>query len=155
MVLSEGRIRQPSRAEALDGLPPRIVLFDGVCVVCNRSVDWLLRRDTSGLLSFAPLQGETAARVRAVWPEVVPDGLDTVVYVDRSGSPPHVWLRSRAVREILETLGGGPGLALLRILPAPVADLGYRIFARLRYTLFGRRDACRVPTPEERLRFLP
>ena len=141
-------------AGLLDGLPARIVLFDGVCVVCNAAVDWLLVRDTSERLHFAPLQGETAARVRAAFPGVVPDDIDTAVYLDRSGAEPRLWLRSRALLHVLEATGGAPGLWLLRLLPAPLADLGYRLFASVRYRLFGRRDSCRVPSPAERARFL-
>jgi predicted DCC family thiol-disulfide oxidoreductase YuxK len=142
-------------ADPLEGLPERIVLFDGVCVVCNGSVDWLLRHDVHGRLCFAPLQGVTAARLRAALPGEIPDGLESIVYVDRCGTTAQVFLRTRALRRILEALGGGPGLSLLRVVPAPIADLAYRLFARARYALFGRRETCRIPAAEERLRFLP
>ncbi len=89
-------------AGVLDGLPPRIVLFDGVCVVCNAAVDWLLVRDTRERLHFAPLQGETAARMRAAFPGQIPDDIDTAVYLDRSGATPRLWLRSRALLHVLE-----------------------------------------------------
>lgn len=155
MGAPESEVVAARPAAALDGLPTRLVLFDGVCVVCNRSVDWLLRRDVRGRLCFAPLQGECAARVRAALPGAIPDGLETIVYLDRSGESPRLWLRSQAVAHILEELGGGAGLRLLRLVPTPIADFAYALFARVRYPLFGRRDACRVPGPGERLRILP
>jgi predicted DCC family thiol-disulfide oxidoreductase YuxK len=139
----------------LEGLPPRIVLFDGVCVFCNRSVDWLMRRDREGRLHFAPLQGETAQRVRAAFPEAVPEGIDTIVYLEQSGPEPRLWLRSQAVARILADVGDDRLARLLRLLPTFVADLGYRVFARIRYAVFGRREECRVPTPAERAHFLP
>jgi predicted DCC family thiol-disulfide oxidoreductase YuxK len=154
LSVSESERRTSMPADPLEGLPARLVLFDGVCVVCNRSVDWLLRRDVRGRLCFAPLQGEASARVRAAFPGAIPDGLETIVYLDHSGRVPLLWLRTRALRQILIELGGGPGVTLLRLVPTPIADLCYRLFARLRYALFGRREFCRVPTPAERLRFL-
>lgn len=140
---------------ALDDLPDRVVLFDGVCVVCNRSVDWLLRRDRASRLHFAPLQGETARRIRAALPGRLPEGIDTIAYLERSGGEHELSLRTRALRRILDEAGGGPLATLLRVLPVSVADLGYRAFARQRHRLFGRRDACRVPNASERARFLP
>lgn len=150
---------QPSPAAPaaglLEGLPPRIVFFDGVCVVCNRSVDWLLRRDVAGRLHFAPLQGETAQRVREALPLAVPDGIDTIVYADLSGPEPQLWLRSQAIARILEEVGDRWRARCLRLVPTPIANFGYRLFARVRYALFGRRESCRVPSPAERAHFLP
>lgn len=142
-------------AEVLGDLPASVVFFDGVCVVCNSTVDRLLRRDRAARLAFAPLQGETAERVRRALRAAMPAGLDTMVLFERTEAGPRVLLRSRAMLRALELTGGAPGLGLLRAVPAPLLDLGYRAFARLRYRLFGRRDSCRVPAPEERARFLP
>lgn len=144
----------PAPSGALGDLPDRVVLFDGVCVVCNRSVDWLLRRDPGARLHFAPLQGETAARIRAALPGGLPEDVDSIAYLEREGPTWRLSLRSRALRRILEDVGGGPVAALLRVLPVSVSDLGYRVFARLRYRLFGRRETCRIPTDAERARFL-
>ena len=155
MAAPELHVPVPRPPGALDDLPDRVVLFDGVCVVCNRSVDWLLRRDLESRLHFAPLQGETAQRIREALPGALPEDLDSIGYLERSGGGLRVSLRSQALRRILEDVGGGPGLGLLRVVPVAVADLGYRVFARLRYRLFGRRDACRIPSPAERTRFLP
>lgn len=142
-------------AEAVSALPPRVVLFDGVCVFCNRAVRWLLARDPEGHLHFAPLQGETAAALRARHPEI-PEVLETMAYVERSGGVERVHLRARAVfRALAEVAGPWRWLAVLGRLPPWLLEPCYRLFARSRYRLFGEHDACPVPSPSERARFLP
>ena len=80
------------------------------------------------------------------------DRLDTLVFL-RNGS---IYVRTAAVSRILMTLGGPWAAlgALLWIIPSPLRDLGYRIVSRLRYRLFGKHDACRLPSPAERAVFL-
>ncbi len=130
-------------------LPQRIVLFDGVCGFCNRTVDFLLKHDPAGKLTFAPLQGTTAARLV---PSDVRSDLSTLAYW-RSG---RLYYRSGAVVRILRDLGGplSAAAAILWLIPAPLRDLGYRLVAAVRYRVFGRHESCRVPSPEERQRFL-
>ncbi len=114
----------------------------------------VLERDCEARLRFAPLQGPTAASLRARHPEI-PEDVDTVVFVDASEGVERVFLRSEAILRIWEVLEPEARLPRwLRRVPRPLADLAYRIFAALRYRLFGRLDACRVPSPEERARFL-
>jgi predicted DCC family thiol-disulfide oxidoreductase YuxK len=127
-----------------------ILFFDGVCGLCNASVDALLKRDRSGALRFAPLQGETAARLL---PEEDIRGLKSLVLIDSAG----VHRRSGAVVRVLRHLGGRYRFygALLWTIPRPLRDLGYRVVSRLRYRLFGKKETCRLPTPKERERFLP
>ncbi len=133
---------------------PGIVLYDGVCGFCDGAVRWLLARDDAGLLRFAPLQGETAAALRARHPEI-PEGLDNVVFVTSGADGERVYLRSSAVFELLERAGGRwRVLRWLRWLPVAVTDFGYGMFARARYRMFGRIEACRIPEPDERARFL-
>jgi predicted DCC family thiol-disulfide oxidoreductase YuxK len=126
-----------------------IVFFDGLCGLCNRSVDLLLRWDGKGVLRFAPLQGETA---RAMLPAEQTRDLDSLVLVDAAG----MHRRSDAALRALEHLGGGwRGVALLRALPRGLRDALYGLVARHRYRWFGRRESCRLPTAAERDRFLP
>jgi predicted DCC family thiol-disulfide oxidoreductase YuxK len=133
---------------------PRLVLYDGVCGFCDASVRWLLARDPRDRLRFAPLQGPAAAGLRERHPEIG-DSLDSIAYVDASDGSERVHLRSEAVFRILAELDPPwRWLAILRCLPRSLTDLGYRVFARLRYRVFGRLEACRVPTPAERRRFL-
>jgi predicted DCC family thiol-disulfide oxidoreductase YuxK len=137
-----------------DPVPPRLVLFDGVCGFCDRAVRWLLVRDREARLRFAPLQGETAARLRARHP-VIPEDTDTVVYVEVADGNERVFLRSEAVFRLLAQLGRPwRWVAWLRFVPRPLTDWGYRLFARHRYRLFGKLDACPTPQPGERARFV-
>ena len=135
--------------ETASPLPERIVLFDGVCGFCNHTVDFLLQRDSAGLLMFAPLQGTTAARLI---PTDVRDRLNTMAYY-RQGE---VFYRTAAVVQILRDLGGlWAGLGtLLWLIPGPIRDIGYRCVSVVRYRLFGKHESCRMPTAEERDRFL-
>lgn len=135
-------------------LPERLVLFDGVCGLCDRTVQWLLDRDPQGRLSFATLQGETAAALRARHPDI-PEALETVVFVEQIGGVERVYLRSRAVFAMLAVLGGPWRVVSWgAVLPAALTDLLYAVVARTRYRIFGKLDACRLPRPEERARFL-
>jgi len=143
----------------MDGLPgPRtaptdrpIVFFDGVCGLCNRFVDWVIRRDGRGRFVFAPLQGATA-RAMGVEPRTEDPALWSIVLVDASG----VRKRSDAVLLIAAELGGAYRLATtVRWIPRPLRDWVYDRIARRRYRFFGKRAACRVPTEAEQDRFLP
>lgn len=110
----------------------------------------MLRHDSSGRFRFAPLQGETARQFLSA--EEI-EQLSTVV-VQIGGRQ---YRKSAAVVRILWCLGGiwKPAGTLLWLIPAPVRDLGYSLVARWRYRLFGRKETCRMPTPEERDRILP
>jgi predicted DCC family thiol-disulfide oxidoreductase YuxK len=133
-------------------LPPRIVLYDGVCGLCNKSVQWIVAHDPDGVLRYATLQGEIAARLRARHPEI-PEELSTVVFVEDG----RVHLRSRAFMHIAKHLRGATaGLCAVTryFVPAFIADLAYRVVAALRYRIWGKYDTCRIPSPEERARFL-
>jgi predicted DCC family thiol-disulfide oxidoreductase YuxK len=138
-----------------EALPPRLVLYDGVCGLCDRTVQWLLSHDPDGKLHFAPLQGETAAALRGRLPQI-PSEVETIVFVEREGEGERVYLRSRAAFHIVRHLPGPVRfLALLRVLPRVVTDLGYRMVARVRYRIWGQLEQCRVPLPGERARFHP
>ncbi len=142
---------------AVENAPPpaRIVLYDGVCVVCNRAVRSLIAADRKASLRFAPLQGATAEALRRRHPEL-PHEIDTIALVERVAGEERVYLRSDALFRIA-ALVEGPWrrLAWLRVLPRGLTDLGYRLFVRVRYRLFGRLDHCPVPNPAERERYLP
>jgi predicted DCC family thiol-disulfide oxidoreductase YuxK len=126
-----------------------IVFFDGVCGLCNRSVDRLIRWDRGHVLRFAPLQGHTAAKLLP--PERIID-LDSFVLLDEAG----MHMRSTAVLRALEHLGGPwRAIILLRVIPGFVRDAVYSWVARNRYRWYGQRAQCRLPTPLEAARFLP
>lgn len=127
-----------------------IVFFDGECVMCNAFVDLVLRADRAGTFRFAPLRGETARRML---PPLSDDPRSwSMLYLDERG----LHGKSDASLEVYRRLGGAwTILSLARFVPAAVRNRCYRLLARNRYRWFGRRRACRVPTEEERGRFLP
>jgi predicted DCC family thiol-disulfide oxidoreductase YuxK len=129
---------------------PPIVFFDGVCGLCNRFVNFLIARDRDAVFRFAPLQGETAA-ARLASADVCQ--LNTIVLLDDGGT----YRKSDAVVRILRRLGAGWPIVgrALAVLPRPLRDLGYSLVARYRYTVFGKKESCRMPTATERSRFLP
>lgn len=128
-----------------------IVLYDGTCGLCHKSVSWILRHERNHELTFAPLQGETAAKLRAEHPEI-PTMLESVVLVEH-GEPK---LRTKAIFYIARHLRRPwSWMYRMRWLPAAILDLGYRAIAAVRYRIWGRADACALPSPEQRRRFLP
>ncbi|AIE87357.1 thiol-disulfide oxidoreductase DCC family protein [Fimbriimonas ginsengisoli] len=127
------------------------LFFDGVCNLCNASVDWVIRHDKARRFRYSSLQGDTAKQIVAEYANE--EGLSTVVLVDDRGK--HV--RSSAALGVLRHLGGFYGFlgALGMVIPRPLRDWGYRLVAKNRYRWFGKKDSCRLPTPAERALFLP
>lgn len=127
-----------------------IVLFDGVCNTCNWIVDSLLRHDKKDVFRFASLQSRAAKEILKGH-QIPEHQLDTLVVVHNN----QVYLFSHAALKIAELLGPPMSLiALLRFLPRFLTDFGYRLFAKNRYRLFGKSDTCRLPTPQERAKFI-
>ena len=125
----------------------KVVLFDGVCGMCNRSVNLLMSIDKGNLLLFSPLQGEFAAREAKEDTE----DLDTILFFDNG----KIYKRSTAVLRILTQLGGVWSIARIFLLfPSIVRDAVYRLIANNRYKWFGRREQCMIPSQELRERFL-
>lgn len=131
-----------------------VILFDGVCGLCNHTIDFIFQHDHAGVFRFAPLQGETAAALARQDPALSRDlaDLSTLIVIDHRGRH----RRSSAVVRILIRLGTGWKIlgGLLWLIPRPLRNLGYRLVSRYRYRLFGKKETCRLPTPEERARFL-
>ncbi len=126
-----------------------IIFFDGVCGMCNRLVDLILRIDRREKFLFAPIQGETAKQLLPAQPDDPEEW--SMLYLDERG----LHDQSDASLEVYRRLGGVWWLlSLARFVPRFLRDPAYRVIVRNRYRWFGRRDACRIPTPEERERFL-
>ena len=131
----------------------RIVFYDGYCVLCSRSVDFIISRDPTRRFRFASLQSDTATRLLPAldYPLERITSLDNIVYL-RDGE---VKVRSDAVLSILWDLGGPyRAVRLAYCIPRLIRDFAYHQVARRRYRWFGQRDACRVPTQEEASRIL-
>jgi predicted DCC family thiol-disulfide oxidoreductase YuxK len=123
-----------------------VILFDGVCGLCDRFVRFVLPRDQAERFLFAPLQGAWARGVLARHGRDAED-LDTLWVVRDAGTPRESLLaRARASLHVLRALGlPWSAAATLGVLPGPVLDAAYGLVARWRYRLFGRRAACAVP----------
>ena len=133
-----------------------IILYDGVCGLCNSSVQFLLKHDRQSRLRFASLQSDFAAKVLQRH-GIDPNDLDTLHFVENYEQPDeHVWQRSDAVLRAGRELGGlwSALAALAKIVPRPLRDLFYRFVARNRYRVFGKYDTCMLPDPNQRSRFL-
>jgi len=127
-----------------------IVLFDGVCKFCNASVNFVIEHDKAGYFKFAPLQSEIGEQLIAKHSINTAD-TDSVIVVENDRAYTH----SSAALKIAKRLDGlWSWASVLIIVPKPLRDLAYKLFARYRYRLFGRQDACMMPTPEIRARFL-
>ncbi len=132
-----------------------VLLYDGSCGFCHRTVRFVLDRDLEGRFRFAPLQGPLAAETLGRHGRD-PGRLDTVVLVlDHGGPDERLLVRSRAVLKLLGGLGWPWKAAMvLWPIPSPITDLGYRLVAAVRYRLFGKLDGCPLPSEAHRSRFL-
>jgi predicted DCC family thiol-disulfide oxidoreductase YuxK len=131
-----------------------IVLYDGVCGLCNGLVQFLLKRDRRDRLRFASLQSEFA-KVVLKRHGANPDNLDTV-YVVMDHNQPHERLlaRSDAILRLASEIGGVWGIvAVGRFIPKAWRDALYKLVANNRYRVFGKYDTCMMPDPSQRAKF--
>ncbi len=130
--------------------PPYILLFDGVCNLCNHTVQFVIKRDAKAQFRFASLQSDYGQTLlKKVGLPI--DNFDSFVLILGN----KYYLRSSAGLHVLRTLGGVWKLFYaLIIFPRPLRDFVYDLVAHSRYKFFGRRDTCMVPTPEQKERFL-
>jgi predicted DCC family thiol-disulfide oxidoreductase YuxK len=133
-----------------------IILYDGVCGLCNALVQFLIKRDTRGALRFASLQSDFAAKVLGRH-GIDPADLDTFHLVENyEQAGERVLSRGDAVLRAWKELGGSwkTLAAIARFIPRALRDLLYRFIARYRYRMFGKYDTCMLPEPGQRSRFL-
>jgi predicted DCC family thiol-disulfide oxidoreductase YuxK len=133
-----------------------IILYDGVCGLCNALVQFLIKRDKRERLRFASLQSDFAAKVLGRH-GIDPADLDTFHLVVNYEQPDErVLSRGDAVLRAWRELGGSwkTLAAIAQIIPHALRDLLYRFIARYRYRVFGKYDTCMLPEPNQRSRFL-
>ncbi|MFO0876621.1 MAG: thiol-disulfide oxidoreductase DCC family protein [Gemmataceae bacterium] len=127
-----------------------IVLFDGVCRFCDGAVNFLIDHDPQGRIRFAALQSESGQALLKQF-HLDATTLDTLVLVEGNRH----YVRSTAALRIARFLNlPWPGLSMFLLVPVFLRDWVYRMVAANRYRWFGQMDACRMPTPELRQRFL-
>ena len=131
-----------------------ILLYDGLCGFCNGTVQFVVRHDARGVIRFATLQGEFARGVVARHPELA--GVDSLILVETSADgQERVYARSSGALRVARHLGGAWHLTrALAIVPLFIRDWAYDLFARHRYRVFGRFNACPMPSAEHRQRFI-
>jgi predicted DCC family thiol-disulfide oxidoreductase YuxK len=127
-----------------------IILFDGVCNLCNGFVNFLIDRDRKNRFQFGSLQSEHVKELLQPL-HYSANELSTVLLLQDN----QLYSRSTAVLKIFRQMPGPwPLLYTFIILPRPLRDYFYDLVARHRYRMFGKRDACRVPTPELKAKFV-
>jgi predicted DCC family thiol-disulfide oxidoreductase YuxK len=129
-----------------------VVFFDGVCNLCNASVNVIIDRDPEGLFQFAALQSDVAAVRLQPFGFKAPAGDPEGIILVEDGRMYHD--STAALRIARHLKGPAKLLAVFLIVPRPIRDAVYRFIARHRYRWFGRTDACRMPTPDLVRRFL-
>jgi predicted DCC family thiol-disulfide oxidoreductase YuxK len=132
-----------------------LLLYDGVCGLCNSAVRFFMKHDKRNTLRYAPLQSDLGREMLARFDiHTFPDGV--VLLTDTLTDGERIYHRSDAVAAALKLLGGRWSLLgkVAAGVPYPLRNWGYGIIARLRYRLFGRYDTCPIPAPEQRDRLL-
>ncbi|MEO8573336.1 MAG: thiol-disulfide oxidoreductase DCC family protein [Pyrinomonadaceae bacterium] len=138
-----------------------VVLFDGVCNFCDASVNFVIERDPEGYFKFAPLQSEAGTKLAneyglpsettGIQPADYLIPIDSVILIEDGRAFTH----STGALRIARRLNGiWPVFYALIVVPKPIRDFFYRLFAKYRYRVFGRKDQCMLPSPQVRQRFL-
>ena len=128
-----------------------IVLFDGVCNFCNSTVIRIIKYDTDNRLQFAAQQSEAGKKIVKSF-NIDTNDRDTIYFIKNDTT---LYKETKALIEIVKLLKGKSRLLLvIVVIPAPIRDFFYRLFAKNRYRLFGRRKDCMIPSDEISNRFL-
>jgi predicted DCC family thiol-disulfide oxidoreductase YuxK len=135
-----------------------ILFFDGECGFCDRAIRFAMSRDSKGRLYAATLSGETALASLPPFSSVLKDVDSTVLYMPATATrDASVQIHSDAALSVLRLLGGGWAVlgVLGHIVPRWIRDGAYKAFAKRRFQIFGRVEACQLWPPDWRARILP
>ena len=128
----------------------KVILFDGVCNLCNSSVMFVIDHDKDGVFQFAAIQSEIGATLIAKF-GVDTSKTDSILLIDQD----KIYAKSTAALKIARQLSGGyPLLYICIIIPNFIRNWVYDLIAKHRYKWFGKKDACMIPTPELKNKFL-
>ena len=123
----------------------KIIIFDGVCGLCNRSIDILIKLDRQKILQYSSLQGEFVKTLKTG-----PD-IDSIIFYEDG----ILYYKSTAILKIFQALGGVWKItAIFYLLPKIIRDFLYDLIAKYRYRIFGKMESCRMPQKEERELFI-
>ena len=127
-----------------------IVLFDGICNFCNASVNFIIEHDKKNRFKFAAIQSDPGQALMRKF-NLDPVNLSTFVLVEGD----KFYTKTTAALKVARNLGFPWSMSFIFIIvPPPVRNIAYNIIAKYRYKWFGKRDACRIPTPELKEKFL-
>jgi len=137
----------------LDSLPKnkKIILFDGVCNLCNSSINYVIDHDKNDVFRFVSLQSDLGKTIQD-YLGIENTSLDTIIlYIPDEA----YYIKSTAALKVINEFSGVWKLTqLLLILPSPIRDLVYNYVAKNRYKWYGKENSCRIPTPELKTKFL-
>lgn len=126
-----------------------IILFDGQCVFCDHSVQFILKRDVDEVFQFASQQSDVGQQLLKQYN--IDPSMDSIVVIYRD----KVYIQSDAAIVIAQQFKGvWKLLVVVKVIPKWLRDKAYALIAKNRYRLFGEMETCRIPTKEERRRFL-
>lgn len=129
----------------------KIILFDGVCNLCNGFIQFVIKRDRSDVFRYASLQSELGQELLSER-HIDTTKIDSVVLIEPGVA---YYIKSDAALQIGSHLKGYSGLSrVLYLIPSSVRNIVYDLIARYRYAWFGKKDACMIPTPELKAKFL-
>ncbi len=127
-----------------------IILFDGVCNFCNGSVNFIIEHDAANYFKFAPLQSAVAQNLLEKY-KIDKAATDSVILIEDETAYTHSTAALRIARKLDRALSW---FYLFVVVPKFIRDFFYKLFAKYRYRLFGKTEACMMPTPEMRERFI-
>ncbi|NJL74527.1 MAG: DUF393 domain-containing protein [Saprospiraceae bacterium] len=147
---SRGQATRATNSTVVNG-EPAVVLFDGVCNFCNSTVRFIIDHDRKGQFQFASIQSQIGQRLLHQYK--APTDLSTIVLIEKTTGK--VYLRSTAILRIARPLDSPwRWFCILLIVPSPIRDIFYTLFASQRYRWFGKKDSCEIPSMEVQTRFL-
>lgn len=127
----------------------KIILFDGECHFCDQSVQFIIKRDPHASFKFASLQSHIGQKIR--YDYIIPQHIDSIILIEDD----QYFVKSTAALRICKRLKGAWKIGFFfLVIPTPVRDLVYDYVAKNRYQWFGKKDACEIPSPDIRKRFL-
>ncbi len=132
--------------------PQAIILFDGICNLCNNSVQFVIKRDKKERFQFAALQGEFGQKIRERYTnELSGNAMDSFILLEKN----QLYTQSTAALRVARSLSGGWKLLYAFIIvPRFIRDSVYKLIARNRYKWFGKKESCMIPSPALKARFL-
>ena len=129
----------------------KIILFDGLCNLCNSSVQFLIKRDSKDIFRFVSLQSELGKELLSKLPIAIQKTDSIILYESEAV----FYYKSQAVFQIIKSLGGIFNcLLIFKLLPTYFTDTLYDLVAKNRYQWFGKKQHCLVPTKELKSKFL-